>query len=355
MPNRSSSTPPLIPTLTPPLPPPLTPPQKNSASSQLAIPAVVKSTFDYATIRSHFLPFALDQHGSRLIQLHLSAPSAATLSLITEDAMPHLLTLSIDVFGNYIVQKIIQISTSLPETVVEFLTENVIPLCHDQYGCRVIQASFCHERIIHIVASELHAQGKMKEMLTHVNGNHVVQKIVQLAGPQSYGVAEILQGDVDALSKDQYGCRFVQRMIEGGWGEHMEWDVKSCINHQYGNYIIQHLLVYGTAVSKNRVFSTLVRLGIVSLCRQKYSSNVVEKLLVSSGPSHVGYVVQTLSSFDLDGIPVCVKLVQDPFGNYVVRKAMEVAGGQHIQQLLKEWINEFKSSAYAKRVVAKIT
>ena len=314
----------------------------------------MKNTFGYSVIRSQFLSFALDQHGSRLIQHHLSAPSPDTLSLITEDAMPHLLALSTDVFGNYIVQKIIQTSESLPEPVTEFLTENVIPLCHDQYGCRVVQASFCHNRILHVVASELHSKGKMKEMLTHVNGNHVVQKVVQIAGPHSYNLAGILQGNVEVLSKDQYGCRFVQRMIEGGWGEHMEWDVKSCINHQYGNYIIQHLLVYGTAISKNKVFSTLVRLGIVSLCRQKYSSNVVEKLLVNGSPSHVGYVVQTLSSFEFDGVPVCVKLVQDPFGNYVVRKATEVAGGEHIQQLLKEWMHEFKSSAYAKRVIAKI-
>ena len=62
-------------------------------------------------------------------------------------------------------------------------------------------------------------------------------------------------------------------------------------------------------------------------------------LLCSGGPH--------LSSY------TCVKLVTDPYGNYVVRKAMDVDGGM-VADVMEKAVEVFRGSVYAKRVVKKI-
>ena len=114
-------------------------------------------------------------------------------------------------------------------------------------------------------------------MLTHVNANHVLQKAV-LLNTASIIAKSLTEEGVRRLALDQYGCRAIQRMIESGWGEGINWPIGEMINHQFGNYIIQHLACYGDAVNKNKVFQCILRLGLFPLCRQKYSSNVIEKV-----------------------------------------------------------------------------
>lgn len=221
----------------------------------------IHSLFSFSTafsqhphyIGSDFLSFALDRHGSRLIQRHLSNCDQSTLSLIIQDAIPHLLTLSVDVFGNYIVQQMITNSTTMPPGILESLKNNLIPLCVDQHGCRVIQASFCHRTALDVIATELLNSGRLGEMTIHVYGNHIVQRIVQLTGPNNNGLGQLMEASMYHLSKDQFGCRFVQRMIEVGWVSPTSWDVKSLINEKYGHYIIQHLLKHSSSVEKNKV------------------------------------------------------------------------------------------------------
>ena len=338
--------------LTSSLSPPLGKSTKKKSSN--VIPAQTVQSFPYSYIRNQFLTFALDQHGSRLIQHHLSYPTNSILSTITEDCIPHLMALSTDVFGNYIVQKILTLTSSLAEPIVSFLRENIVALCKDQYGCRVIQASFCHPQMLTLLAAELNEKGELKNMLTHVNGNHVVQKIVMLCGPNSHGLIEILQENIKTLCKDQYGCRVVQRMVEGGCSDGMEWDIEACMNHQYGNYIIQHLLSYGSPDSRDRIFAVMSRFGLINLCQRKYSSNIVEKLLLHGSEDQVNSLLNLLASRGAHGDYNCVKLVQDPYGNYVVRKATETHGGAEIQEILISNIEAFKGNAYAKRVLAKL-
>jgi hypothetical protein len=45
---------------------------------------------------------------------------------------------------------------------------------------------------------------------------------------------------------------------------------------QYGNYVIQHILEFGKEEHKQEILKS-VNAAILSLSRQKYSSNVIEK------------------------------------------------------------------------------
>jgi hypothetical protein len=55
------------------------------------------------------LDFSLDQHGSRFIQQHLGELTQAELSIAFHELLPKALTLMNDVFGNYVIQKVLEL------------------------------------------------------------------------------------------------------------------------------------------------------------------------------------------------------------------------------------------------------
>ncbi|GMH52240.1 hypothetical protein TL16_g01189, partial [Triparma laevis f. inornata] len=328
---------------------------REQIGSSSSLSSSTLTSFPYSHVRPNLMQFALDQHGSRLVQHHLNNPSPVLLAQITSDCLPHLFTLSTDVFGNYIVQKIISLTALLLAPVSHFLVKNVMPLIKDQYGCRVVQAALIHVDLLRTIVHSIIEQGQLEAMLTHVNANHVLQKAVLLS-TASIISPSLTPASIRRLSLDQYGCRVIQRMIESGWGEGVNWNIEECINHQYGNYIIQHLACYGDTVSKIKIFRSIMNLGLIPLCRQKYSSNVIEKLLVHGSQEQISCISSVLCT--QSGGPAnanynCVKLVTDPFGNYVVRKAMDVDGGM-VQDIMTRAIEVYRGNTYAKRVVAKI-
>ena len=64
--------------------------------------------WDCATIRGHIVEFAQDQEGSRMIQRRLEQHADTDLELVYQELMPEALPLMTDVFGNYVIQKILE-------------------------------------------------------------------------------------------------------------------------------------------------------------------------------------------------------------------------------------------------------
>ena len=92
--------------------------------------------------------------------------------------------------------------------------------------------------------------------------------------------------NASALSCHPYGCRVLQRILE-----HCEKNKKSevldeiskchrkLLDDQYGNYVIQHVLQFGRPSDRDSLLAIIVENGLLVLSRQKFASNVVEKLL----------------------------------------------------------------------------
>jgi pumilio RNA-binding family len=60
--------------------------------------------------------------------------------LVFKEILPHCLTLMVDVFGNYVIQKFFEHGTNEHKRVLgEKLVSHVLELSLQMYGCRVIQ------------------------------------------------------------------------------------------------------------------------------------------------------------------------------------------------------------------------
>lgn len=152
------------------------------------------------------------------------------------------------------------------------------------------------------------------------NGNHVIQKCVEVASAKAKDAlasgdqakAEYFSEQIDfivddvlanvaSLSCHPYGCRVLQRILEHCVEpKKMRTldEIRKChrqlLDDQYGNYVIQHVLQYGRHVDRESILIIVVEGGLLALSKQKFASNVVEKLLKYGSPEQRNAIVREM-------------------------------------------------------------
>lgn len=225
------------------------------------------------------------------------------------------------------------------------------------------------------------------------NGNHVMQKIVECLSSKakaarSSGDAETanffrneIQFIIDdvlksiaPLSCHPYGCRVLQRILEHCL-EPQKSDIldalqlchKTLLDDQYGNYVIQHVLQYGRVSDRQSILEIIIAGGLLTLSRQKFASNVVEKLLKYGTPDQRNGVVaamlhkvhdNSIPSADPEGTEIVIFMVRDAYANYVVQTALDVAPEgderRRLLAVLNANVNQLRQYTFAKHIVAKL-
>ena len=154
------------------------------------------------------MAFCLDQHGSRFIQQKLEAPATTVdeKAMIFSEVLPRAHELMSDVFGNYVVQKLLEHGTPAQKhSILNLLQGHLVPLSRQMYGCRVVQKALecCDPQLLVPLAREL--SGAVLDCVHDQNGNHVVQKLVEVMSKA--GMGDHVQFAVDAFEGQvQMGC-----------------------------------------------------------------------------------------------------------------------------------------------------
>jgi pumilio RNA-binding family len=257
-------------------------------------------------IEGHVIEFCQDQNGSRFIQQRLEMGDVAEQQIVMREVLPTIRRLRNDVFGNYVVQKLLDFGTpGVKADIRETLKGEMLQLSLQMYGCRVVQKALesLDERDIPGLLAEFHHN--VLSCIHDQNGNHVIQKCIEVLSTRAkkarqtgdHARADFLNHQIDFIVKDvlantatlschPYGCRVLQRILE-----HCE-DVRKTaaldeialchrklLDDQYGNYVIQHVLQYGRDPDRDSILDIVLESGLLRLSRQKFASNVVEKLL----------------------------------------------------------------------------
>lgn len=159
------------------------------------------------------------------------------------------------------------------------------------------------------------------------NGNHVVQKIIELVPRQHIDfIMNAVRGQVTPLASHAYGCRVIQRLLEHGteadkaeiMGE-LHASAQILITDQYGNYVAQHVLQNGEPEDRERIIK-LVMGQLLTLSKHKFASNVVEKCIEYGTPAQRTTIREQLTTAGPDGNNPLQQMMRDQFGNYVIRK-----------------------------------
>jgi pumilio RNA-binding family len=154
------------------------------------------------------------------------------------------------------------------------------------------------------------------------HGNHVIQKCIQAqsffaktteskgdhdGASKLMGRLQFIFDDVithiESLSLHRFGCRVVQRCLEFGTKKQRSdilEAITACneiiVGDMFGNYVVQQAIVTGGDVYRNSILQTLTQED-GSLCRlskQKYASNVVERVLQHGSIKQKEFIVKEL-------------------------------------------------------------
>ena len=112
--------------------------------------------------------------------------------------------------------------------------------------------------------------GNVLKCVKDQNGNHVVQKCIEMVEPARLQfIINAFQGQVFALSTHPYGCRVIQRILEHCAAEQvapvlkeLHDNIEELIQDQYGNYVVQHVLDRGKMEDKSMIGEKKISLSL---------------------------------------------------------------------------------------------
>lgn len=340
------------------------------------------------------MEFCLDQNGSRFIQQRLEVADANEKDAVMDEIVPAIKELQNDVFGNYVVQKLYEFGTPrMKKDLKGTLEGNMLLLSLQMYGCRVVQKAL--ESLDYEDLCEL-LQEFDSYVLTCIqdqNGNHVMQKCIEvmsvkardaetttgevglstaMAGKIQFIVDDVL-ANVKTLCCHPYGCRVLQRMLEHcvprqkmATLDKIQLCHRALLDDQYGNYVIQHVLQYGREVDRDSLLKIIVENDLLKLSRQKFASNVVEKLLKYGNSNQRNAIVREMLKVVSEGgtgqegagSSVLLLMVRDAYANYVVQTAIDVVPEGNEKRMLLEELKanemQLRNYTFAKHIVAKL-
>jgi len=340
-------------------------------------------------VRGHVVEFCKDQNGSRFLQSRLDFdPTRIEGPLMLEEILQDMSSVKNDVFGNYVLQKLLEKgSLEMQDRLWYAMKGDGLTLSMQMYGCRVIQKAIetlPTERVLELV-KEFH--GHVVTLIEDQNGNHVCQKLIEVLsskaktmtsdGRNHYSdsiefIVEDVLRHIARLSCHPYGCRVLQRMLEHCIPPQKERVLDQIaesrhilLDDQYGNYVIQHVLQYGRIQDREGILKLVLQRenGVLILSRQKFASNVVEKLLKYGTTNQRLRVLTEMLKEVVDDetegpTAIVLLMVRDPYANYVVQTTLDVVPeGEERNQLiglLSSNAEKLRNYTYAKHIVAKI-
>lgn len=340
-------------------------------------------------IKGQIVEFCQDQNGSRFIQQRLETGEAYEKELVITEVLPAVRRLRNDVFGNYVVQKLLEHGTpKMKISLKDTLEGEMLSMSMQMYGCRVVQKALetLDDDVLPGLLTEFH--GNVLTCIHDQNGNHVMQKCVEVMSVKAkealesgedqksefdseqiqFIIDDVLQ-TVAPLSCHPYGCRVLQRILEHCVDEQKVRaldEISTChralLDDQYGNYVIQHVLQFGRFSDRESILEIIISTGLLSLSRQKFASNVVEKLLKYGTSDQRNAIVREMlkdgGGEDSGGSSVVLLMVRDAYANYVVQTTLDVVSeGKERQMLLAELnanSSQLRNYTFAKHIVTKL-
>lgn len=299
-----------------------------------------------AQLKNSILGLAKDQYGCRFLQkkidenlISLYQIRSANFEVIFKQIHPNLYELIIDPFGNYLIQKLINFcSETNLNLILEILQHNLFQISINQHGTRALQKII--DNLNNSYQLELLTKGLKAyiiELIKDLNGNHVIQKILNKYQPiDCQFIYDSIIKDLFIVATHKHGCCVLQKCLNHVTVSQLN-EFSNCIlnfsnfqlliNDQFGNYVLQYLILINSLEINYKIFHNFVKYGINNLCNLKFSSNVIEKFLkncfnneiVDSNFSNLKYdVIYHILINDLN------KLINDPYGNYVIQTLIDI-------------------------------
>ncbi|CAN4123257.1 unnamed protein product [Withania somnifera] len=304
---------------------------------------------------------AKDQNGCRFLQRKFAEGSSEDVEKIFPEIIVHIVELMIDPFGNYLVQKLLEVCNEGQRMqilcVITRVAGDLVRISCDMHGTRAVQKVIetlkTPEQFSMIVSS---LKPGLVNLIKDMNGNHVAQRCLQYLTPEYREfLFEVAITNCVELATDRHGCCVLQKCLsqsDGRQRHQLIYEITSnalvLSQDPFGNYVVQYIFDIRLPWATTNIFDQL-RSKFGDLSMQKYSSNVVEKCLKHADKERSYIIEELLSDPRLD------QIMQDPYGNYVIQAALNIPkGALHaaLEEAVRAHVPILRTSPYGKKVLS---
>ena len=309
-----------------------------------------------------------EQNGSRFLQNKIRSD----FKFCNEKFFPNLLKIyneneiSINIcdqFGNYLFQAMLENLTN--KNILKFLkiiSNNFYTISINIFGTRVIQ------KLINIINNNEKLLNEfnniffkeINKLISTSHGNHIIQKYIEeIKFNEKNIIFDYLINNFNKISINKFGCCTIQKClinndknIKTKFLNLIYENINYLLSKQFGNFIFQFMIENETKEIKINLINKILP-NFMNICKTKYSSNVIEKCLeVNCNEIHVIILNKICESkknvFDL---------ILNPFGNYIIQKALNICNKNQYEFILKilaENIKEIKKLKFGLKLISKL-
>ncbi|XP_047313607.1 pumilio homolog 12-like [Impatiens glandulifera] len=306
---------------------------------------------------------ARDQHGCRSLQKKFTEGTKEEIEMISSEVIIHIVELMTDPFGNYLVQKLLEVCKHDQQMqILHSITRkpgDLIRISCDMHGTRAVQKVIetlrTREQFSMVVSA---LKPGIVTLMKNTNGNHVAQRCLQYLRPEYIEfLFEAATAHCIELATDRHGCCVLQKCLGLSSGVQKAQLICQITSNtpllsedQFGNYVVQFILENQIMWASSCILEQLEGShGYLSM--QKYSSNVVEKCLKFGGEERQANIIN-----ELINNPRFDQIMQDPYGNYVIQAGLRNSKGAAIHAKLvaaiEPYIPMLRTSPYGKKILS---
>ncbi|KAK7282811.1 hypothetical protein RIF29_11881 [Crotalaria pallida] len=314
--------------------------------------------YSLAEVHDFIYNMAKDQSGCRFLQRMVDEGTYEDMRMVFEGIIDNVVELMMDPFGNYLVQKLLDVCSDDQRLQIVLMLTNepgqLVRISLNTHGTRVVQKlieTLNSPQQISLVRSAI--QPGFLDLIKDLNGNHVIQRCLQCLSCQDneFIFDAAVKFCVD-IATHRHGCCVLQRCIDHSVGKHRDKLITEICKHglflaqdPFGNYVVQHIIEMEVPTASTKM-NTQFKGNYVNLSTQKFSSHVVQRCLEHVADSRSRIIREFLSA------PHFEQLLQDPFANYVIQTALAVTKGS-LHTSLVEAVRSYKilrTSPYCKGI-----
>ena len=312
-------------------------------------------------LTGHIYLLAKDQYGCRLLQRLLDDQKPALCDLVFRECYDHVNELMTDAFGNYLMQKLIeQCQEHQRIAIINKSSADLVAIALNMHGTRAVQkiveSVSTGSEVEQVIAA---LRSSVVTLIKDLNGNHVIQRCLHhLNSTDNQFIYDAVSRHCVSVATHKHGCCVLQRCIDYATIAQKRQLVQEIVNNAlelvqdaFGNYVVQYVLDLNETTVSAGIVTNLIG-HISSLSVQKFSSNVVEKCLELPNDRLRAKMIEEL--IHAERLP---RLLQDPYANYVLQKALTVSKKAQFERLvhaIKPHLLTLKNTSFGKRIQSKI-
>ena len=221
--------------------------------------------------------------------------------------------------------------------IISKAANDLVAIALNMHGTRAVQKiveTVTSAKEVEVVVQAL--RSSVVTLIKDLNGNHVIQRCLHhLSSNDNQFIFDAVARHCVSVSTHKHGCCVLQRCLDYSSALQKRQIVQEVVNNAlelvqdaFGNYVVQYVLDLGEAQVSAGIITNL--LGHISaLSVQKFSSNVVEKGLELASDKLRARMIEEL--MNAERLP---RLLQDPYANYVLQKALTVCKKQQFDRLV---------------------